>query len=110
MGRVTGMIGHRLGIYPTSATRMNEADCRTVAIEVDMQNGGMATGLAIDVLKSKVAALPPGIFGTTMNVTASILANYWKRRPVAAADVTTLPKSQHSLKSPSENPGLSGPN
>jgi BASS family bile acid:Na+ symporter len=49
---------------------------------VGMQNGGMATGLAIEVLKSKVAALPPGIFGTTMNITASLLANYWKRRPV----------------------------
>jgi bile acid:Na+ symporter, BASS family len=82
MGRVTGIIGHRLGFYPTPGTRMNEADCRTVAIEVGMQNGGMATGLAIDVLKSKVAALPPGIFGTTMNITASLLANYWKRRPV----------------------------
>ena len=81
MGRVTGIVGHRLGIYPTPGTRMNEADCRTVAIEVGMQNGGMATGLAIDVLKSKVAALPPGIFGTTMNITASLLANYWKRRP-----------------------------
>jgi len=88
LGRVVGAVGCRMGIYATSATRMSEADCRTVAIEVGMQNGGMATGIAIDVLKSKVAALPPGIFGTTMNITASVLAQYWKRRPTPAANET----------------------
>ena len=82
LGVATGKIGFRMGLYPNAGTRMSEADCRTVAIEVGMQNGGMATGIAIEVLNSKIAALPPGIFGTTMNITASILANYWKRRPV----------------------------
>ena len=64
-----------------------------MAIEVGMQNGGMATGIAIDVLKSKVAALPPGLFGTTMNITASVLANYWCRRPTPVSTVPTAVRS-----------------
>jgi len=90
LGVISGRIGYRLGLYPTPASRMTEADCRTVAIEVGMQNGGMATGLAIEVLKSKIAALPPAIFGTMMSITASVLANYWKRRPCEAAPAPDL--------------------
>ncbi|WP_207497064.1 bile acid:sodium symporter family protein [Aridibaculum aurantiacum] len=61
---------------------ISEAERRTIAIEVGMQNGGMATGLAIDVLHSHVAALPANLFGTWMNISGSMLANYWQQKPV----------------------------
>lgn len=61
---------------------IDERDCRTVAIEVGLQNGAMASALAIDVLKSPVAALPPNVFSIWMNFSGSILADYWNRRPV----------------------------
>ncbi len=80
-GYTLGYWGARLLGSLAPGARMTEADCRTVAIEVGMQNGGMATGIAMEVLRSPVAALPPGVFGTTMNITGSLLANYWKRRP-----------------------------
>ncbi len=38
--------------------------------------------IAIDVLNSHVAALPPNVFGTWMNISGSMLANWWKRKPV----------------------------
>ena len=41
----------------------------------------MASALAIDVLKSPVAALPPNVFSIWMNFSGSILANYWNKRP-----------------------------
>ena len=53
----------------------------TVAIEVGLQNGAMASALAIDVLKSPVAALPPNVFSIWMNFSGSILANWWGRSP-----------------------------
>ncbi len=59
---------------------LNETDCRTVAIAVGMQNGGMVVGLAIDVLKSTNAALAPAMFGTWMNVSGSTLASWWRER------------------------------
>ena len=57
-----------------------ETDARTVAIEVAMQNGGMAGALAVDVLGSPVAALPANVFSIWMNFSGSIIANWWKGR------------------------------
>ncbi len=50
-------IGYILGYWGARACRMNEADCRTVAIEVGLQNGGMAAGLGyqgIEELRDRV--------------------------------------------------------
>jgi BASS family bile acid:Na+ symporter len=77
---IHNLIGYLLGYWGARASRLAEADCRTVAFEVGMQNGGMGTALAIDVLKSTSAALGPVIFGTWMNITGSTLASYWKGR------------------------------
>src|SRR5690606_23153823 len=86
VGKLLGRIGVRLKRYESAASRINEAECRTIALEVGMQNGGMATGLAIEVFKSYVAALPANLFGTWMNVSGSVLANYWQKRPLPADD------------------------
>ena len=61
--------------------RLDESDARTVAIEVGMQNGGMAGALATDVLKSAVAALPANVFSIWMNFSGSVLASFWSKRP-----------------------------
>ncbi len=76
-----GTLLRRFGRRTASAPLIPETDCRTIAIEVGMQNGGMGTALAINVLKSPIAALAPNIFGMWMNIAGSILANYWNRRP-----------------------------
>ncbi|MCQ2388519.1 MAG: bile acid:sodium symporter family protein [Kiritimatiellae bacterium] len=59
----------------------DERDARTVAIEVGMQNGGMAGALATEVLKSAAAALPANVFSIWMNFSGSVLANRWSRKP-----------------------------
>ncbi|MCX6560676.1 MAG: bile acid:sodium symporter family protein [Candidatus Aminicenantes bacterium] len=74
--------GYSLGYWGARLARLDESACRAVAMEVGMQNGGMASGLAIDVLKSTSAALAPAIFGPWMNVSGSLLAGWWRRRPV----------------------------
>ena len=68
---------------------LSEQDARTVAIEVGLQNGGMAGALSIGVLHSAVAALPANVFSIWMNFSGSILANYWSRRPVRS-EMTNL--------------------
>ena len=75
-------IGYLFGYWLSRAARLDEITCRTIAIEVGMQNGGMASGLAMGVLKSADAALAPAIFGPWMNISGSILASWWRRRPV----------------------------
>ncbi|MGE0406373.1 MAG: bile acid:sodium symporter family protein [Candidatus Korobacteraceae bacterium] len=88
-------VGYLLGYWAARLMGMNETVSRTVSIEVGLQNGGMATALAIAVLKSPLAALPPAIFGTWMNISGAILASWWKGRPpqdaiVAPSDTTDL--------------------
>lgn len=82
VGVIFGQLWYRLGIRKSYLPLIDEASCRTVAFEVGMQNGGMATGLAMDVLKSHTAALPPNLFGTWMNISGSVLANWWKQRKI----------------------------
>ena len=51
------LIGYFLGYWGARALRLNVVDARTVAVEVGMQNGGMASGLAMNTLHSAKAAL-----------------------------------------------------
>lgn len=78
-------VGYLLGYWLARAARLDEVSCRTIAIEVGMQNGGMASGLAMGVLKSADAALAPAIFGPWMNISGALLASWWRKRPPASA-------------------------
>lgn len=83
---VHNTIGYASGYWLTRLTGrftgLGEAEARTVAIEVGMQNGGMAGALAVGVLGSAVAALPANVFSVWMNFSGSVLAGFWSRRPL----------------------------
>jgi BASS family bile acid:Na+ symporter len=73
--------GYLIGYWFARLMKMNEKDSRTIAIEVGMQNGGLASGLAKEMGKIATVGLAPAVFGPLMNVTGSILASYWHRKP-----------------------------
>ncbi|MCA9216578.1 MAG: bile acid:sodium symporter family protein, partial [Planctomycetales bacterium] len=50
-------LGYMFGYYGAMLAGLPESDRRTVAIEVGLQNGGMASGLAVNVLGNADAAL-----------------------------------------------------
>jgi BASS family bile acid:Na+ symporter len=52
---------------------------RTIAIEVGMQNSGLAVALAIKFF-SPSAALPGALFSIWHNISGSVLAAWWSRR------------------------------
>lgn len=57
------------------------ADKRTIAIEVGMQNSGLAVALALNTQGfGALAALPGALFSLWHNVSGSILASYWSRQ------------------------------
>lgn len=60
--------------------RLDERDARTVAIEVGMQNSGMAAALSKSALGSTTAALPATVFSIWMDFSGSVLANYWRKK------------------------------
>ena len=53
--------------------------CRTLAIEVGMQNSGLAVTLAIKYISS-VAALPGALFSIWHNISGAVLAAGWARQ------------------------------
>lgn len=85
--------GYLLGFWSAKAFGMEERDCRTIAIEVGMQNGGMAAGLAKGMGKIATLGLAPVIFSTFMNITGSLLASYWHKKKPAVIHKATLPSS-----------------
>jgi BASS family bile acid:Na+ symporter len=73
--------GYSLGYGISWLFGMPEKDRRTVAFEVGMQNGGLASGLALQMGKVATVGLAPAIFGPLMNVTGSALASWWRSKP-----------------------------
>jgi len=73
--------GYALGYGAARLFRMTERDCRTIAFECGMQNGGLASGLAMQMGKVATVGLAPAVFGPLMNITGSVLASWWRGRP-----------------------------
>jgi BASS family bile acid:Na+ symporter len=61
-------------------------ECRTLAIETGMQNSGLAVALAVKYFSAS-AALPGALFSIWHNLTGSLLASYWSRRPTRQESV-----------------------
>jgi BASS family bile acid:Na+ symporter len=72
--------GYLLGYWSARLFKMTESDCRTVAIEVGMQNAGLASGIAKEMGKIATVGLAAGVFGPLMNITGSALASWWHGR------------------------------
>ena len=76
-------VGYGLGFLAAKAVGLDESARRAVAIEVGMQNSGLAAGLARTHFTPE-SALPAAIFSVWHNVSGSLLASYWSRRPPKA--------------------------
>ena len=74
--------GYFFGYWLGRLFGLDKNSARTVAFEVGLQNGGMASGLAGSMGKLGTVGLPAAVFSPWMNISGSILANYWRRHPV----------------------------
>jgi len=72
-----GLLG---GYWGGRLLGFDEAVCRTLAIEVGMQNSGLAAALG-KLYFTPVAALPGALFSVWHNLSGSLLAGYWRGRP-----------------------------
>lgn len=74
--------GYVFGYYLSRAAGLDKNSARSIAFEVGLQNGGMASGLANAMGKLGTVGLAAAIFIPWMNVSGSVLANYWSKRAV----------------------------
>jgi bile acid:Na+ symporter, BASS family len=72
--------GYFLGYNMAKMFKLNQQDCRTVAIEVGLQNSGLASGIAVQMAKITTVGLAPALFGPIMNLSGSLLAGYWSKK------------------------------
>lgn len=72
-------LGYTFGYGLSKILGLDKQSCRTVALEVGLQNGGMATGLAGVMGKLATVGLASAIFSPWMNISGSLLANYWRK-------------------------------
>ena len=72
--------GFLLGYWGARFSGLAEQDCRTVAIEVGLQNAGLASGLAVSMGKMATLGVAPALFGPIMNISGSLLAGWWSKK------------------------------
>ncbi len=73
-------LGYLLGYWSGRLLKFNERDSRTIALEVGMQNAGLASALASRISTNPAVALAPAVFGPLMNITGSLLSSWWHGR------------------------------
>ncbi|MCT1926626.1 bile acid:sodium symporter family protein [Staphylococcus pasteuri] len=73
------ILGYTIGYVLAKVFRMDYKDKKAVAIEVGMQNSGLAVSLAT-VHFSPLAAVPGAVFSLVHNISGPILAKYWSSR------------------------------
>ncbi len=76
---VTGMI---LGNLIARGSRLNRKDTRTIAIEVGMQNGGMALVVTQNVLHSPELSIVPVVYGLMMLLPIFLYSRYARSQSV----------------------------
>ena len=74
--------GYCFGYFLSRGAGLDKNSARSIAFEVGLQNGGMASGLASAMGKLGTVGLAAAIFIPWMNISGSVLANYWRKRPV----------------------------
>jgi BASS family bile acid:Na+ symporter len=80
---ITAVVLHNLlglasGYAVPKALGLDSIICRTIAIEVGMQNSGLAVALAVKYF-SPAAALPGALFSIWHNLSGAVLAGFWSR-------------------------------
>ena len=83
------VIGLFAGYVLARICRLQENKMRAVAIEVGMQNSGMAASLAV-MYFNPLAALPGAVFSVWHNISGSLLANYFSRKDEPAVNIVEV--------------------
>jgi len=75
-------LGFALGyVIPKLGFQQSEKSCRTISIEVGMQNSALAVVLARSIGAPSIACLPGALSATAHSCLGSTLAAFWRMLP-----------------------------
>ena len=73
------LLGLLAGYGVARLSSCGRVDCRTVAVEIGMQNSGLGVALANQFFQP-LSALPGALFSLWHNLSGIVLAKYWEKR------------------------------
>lgn len=88
--------GYFLGYLVAKKVGLEEAKRRTMAIEVGLQNGGLATSLAMTHF-TPMTAIPGVVSSTYHAVSGALLANYWSNKSLEKDENHKLKNVKESI-------------
>jgi len=77
---IHNILGYGLGYLFAGILRLDKPSRRTIALEVGMQNSGLALGIALQMGKMATIGLAPSVFSPLMNITGSSLETWWRSK------------------------------
>ncbi|MDF7667040.1 bile acid:sodium symporter family protein [Orbaceae bacterium ESL0727] len=83
-----GLLG---GYWGGRLLGFDESTCRTMSLEVGMQNSALAATLG-NTYFSSLTALPAAVFSVWHNISGSLLAGYWQGKPAKSANTASINK------------------
>ena len=72
------LLGFIFGYYSCYLLNLDKKTSRTIAIEVAMQNSGLATVIAIKYFGA-ISAIPAAFYSVWHNISGSLIASFWKK-------------------------------
>ena len=72
------LLGFIFGYYSCYLLNLDKKTSRTIAIEVAMQNSGLATAQAIKYF-GVISAIPAAFYSVWHNISGSLIASFWKK-------------------------------
>jgi BASS family bile acid:Na+ symporter len=81
---IPNLVGYLLGYRLSRLVGLKEDEARTIAFEVGMQNSGLASGIALTMGRVATMGLAPAVFSSLQNITASVLATWWRNKKSTA--------------------------
>ena len=72
------LLGFIFGYYSCYLLNLDKKTSRTIAIEVAMQNSGLASALAIKYFGA-ISAIPAAFYSVWHNISGSLIASFWKK-------------------------------
>jgi BASS family bile acid:Na+ symporter len=68
-----------LGYYLSKIFRLDNKQCKTISLEVGLQNSALASALAI-LHFNPLSALPGAIYSIWYNISGSFIATRWSKK------------------------------
>jgi BASS family bile acid:Na+ symporter len=75
------LVAFTLGYVISKLVRLPEDSCRTISIEVGMQNSGLGSALATKHFPNTLAPVPCAISAAYHCIIGSVIAGIWRMRP-----------------------------